>query len=93
MTLPELLAIFDRCERDRQPITPSMWDALLSLARKEADPQTGAAAAERAAIVADLRDRASEMVKLNQHDDVRLRGAAYLNTARDIERLTHWSPK
>ena len=33
-TLPDILATFDRCERDRQPITPSMWDALRSLARK-----------------------------------------------------------
>jgi hypothetical protein len=47
------------------------------------------AARERAAIVAWLREQASEMVKLNQHDDVRLRGAAYLNTARAIERGAH----
>lgn len=35
--LADLLATFDRCDRDRQPITSSMWDALRSLARKAAD--------------------------------------------------------
>ncbi len=54
MTLTQLLATFDRCDRDRQTVTPAMWDALLSLAKKAERDRDAAAATERAAIVADL---------------------------------------
>ena len=70
-----------------EPIHRALSTALNLLAAERA--KAADAARERAAIVAWLREQASEMVKLNQHDDVRLRGAAYLNTARAIERGAH----
>ena len=70
-----------------EPIHRALSTALNLLATERA--KAADAARERAAIVAWLREQASEMVKLNQHDDVRLRGAAYLNTARAIERGAH----
>ena len=55
MTLTQLLATFDRCDRDRQPITPSMWDALLSLAGKAERDRDAAAATERARVARIIR--------------------------------------
>ena len=44
---------------------------------------------ERSDVVAWLRGHAADMVKVNQHDNVRIRGASYGNAANVIERGDH----
>lgn len=48
MTLTSLLTTIHRCIRDRQPVTSSMWDALLTLA-ETADSDLAALRIEHAA--------------------------------------------
>ena len=77
--LADLLATFDRCERDRQPITPSMWDALRSLARKAADAL---------ATVTRERDEARAERDNERASFARALVAAHAETANALDALT-----